>query len=48
MKLVITFPGTDYSDGVAEYVHFVADQIEDGYVSGHVDADRHWALEETS
>lgn len=40
--LRITVPDNEDPAATADYLHFVAEQIETGYTSGHVDAQRHW------
>ena len=53
MKIVITMPDKwfEVGDGypkdehevdVADYLALVAEQVGDGFVSGHVDAETHW------
>ena len=46
MIIRIYVPDEDDAAARADYVHYVAEQIEDGYASGHVDAKRHWTATE--
>jgi hypothetical protein len=44
-KIEITVPDHVRAAKVAEYVAQVGVQIAQGYLSGHVDAEHHWASE---
>ena len=44
-RIVITIPDdVDVSDE-SYYVEAVAEQLEQGYLSGHVDVEHHWTIE---
>lgn len=47
-RIIVTLPdykdeGDDSRD--ADYIRYVAEQVEEGYNSGHVDVDHHWRIE---
>lgn len=44
-RVIITVPDHSRVEDVAKYVRLVADQIEERYVSGHVNAETHWDSE---
>jgi hypothetical protein len=44
-RVIITVPDHARVADVADYVETVADQIDNGYLSGHVDAETHWTSE---
>lgn len=45
MRVVITVPDGFYDHETADYMRYAADQMEEGYVSGHVNPDQHWVIE---
>lgn len=46
MKIIITVPGEDSMDRkVIDYVRLVANQLDAGYLSGHVKPEQHWTIE---
>jgi hypothetical protein len=44
-RIIITVPDHARVADVADYVEAVADQIDHGYISGHVSAEHHWTSE---
>ena len=44
-KIIITVPDYERIEDVAGYVAMVGQQIGEGYLSGHSDAERHWTSE---
>lgn len=44
-QIIITVPDDMEPDRIVEYVQQVADQIDEGYLSGHVGVDHHWTSE---
>lgn len=44
-RIVITVPDDVDLETTWEYVRQVAEQIDGGFTSGHVDAEHHWAVE---
>lgn len=42
----IRVPSGGSIEHIADYLRHVADQVEDGCISGHVDADTHWEAAE--
>lgn len=45
-RIVITVPEHEKLEEQAEFVHHVADQIEEGFTSGHWTSERHWDVAE--
>lgn len=43
--ITITVPDDTRVADIADYVEVVADQIDNGYASGHVGPDHHWTSE---
>lgn len=41
-KLVIVLPDDAWPDRDADYIRMVAQQVEDGYLSGHIDTEHQW------
>ncbi len=42
MKITVNVPQASTCEATADYLRHVADQIEDGFTSGHVDRAVHW------
>lgn len=45
-RIVITIPQGDELEDNSDYVNVVANQVREGYTSGHWDAEHHWTTEE--
>jgi hypothetical protein len=43
--IVIAVPDSDPED-CADFVAYVANQLREGYTSGHVDSENYWSIEE--
>lgn len=41
-RITINVSDLDEVEHMADYLREVADQLENGFTSGHVDAERHW------